>query len=90
MTPEDLRNQDINDIWALLQTKEGARFLSRLMGMTGVHEISYTQGDMNATLFKEGSRNVGLPIYANILEADHGAHEKLTVAKQERSVDFYA
>ena len=62
----DLRNQDIADIRALLQTREGARFLCRLLEMCGVYRLSYVPGDTHGTAFAEGKRNIGLAIYADI------------------------
>lgn len=86
MTYEELRRQDIQDLRALLRTREGARFLSRLFDLTGVFEISYVPGDAGGTAFREGARNVGLPIYADVLEAEQHALALLKTARWEREI----
>lgn len=87
MTVFELHEQDKADLRALLHTREGARFLSRLMDMTGIYSISYVPGDSGATAFNEGARNVGLPVYADMVEADPAANPLLQRAKQERSTN---
>ena len=84
MTHEELRKQDIRDLRALLRTREGARFLSRLFDLTRVFEISYVAGDAGATAFHEGARNVGLRVYADVLEADEEAGALLRTGRWER------
>ena len=86
MTHEELRTQDIQDLRALLRTREGARFLSRLFGLAGVFAISYVPGDAGGTAFREGARNVGLPIYADVLDADEDALALLRTAAREREI----
>ena len=86
MTYEELRRQDIRDLRALLHTREGARFLSRLFDLTGVFAISYVAGDAGATAFNEGVRNVGLRVYADVLEADENPEARLRAAGRERQI----
>ena len=86
MTREQLHQQDIADLRALLHTREGARFLSRLMGATGIFAISYVPGESDATAFNEGARNVGLPIYADLMEGNTDTQALLLRAKRERSI----
>lgn len=86
MTYEELRKQDIRDLRALLHTREGARFLSRLFDMARVFEISYVTGDAGATAFHEGARNVGLRVYADVLEADENPEARLRAAGRERQI----
>ena len=62
--------QEKADIRALIRTREGARFLCRLLEICGVFRLSYTPGDTHATAFNEGRRNVGNIIYADIDSAD--------------------
>lgn len=86
MTYEELRKQNVQDLRALLHTREGARFLSRLFDLTRVFEISYVAGDAGATAFHEGARNVGLPVYADVLTADEDALTLLGTARREREI----
>ena len=87
MTYEELRKQDIRDLRALLHTREGARFLSRLFDMAGVFAISYVTGDAGATAFNEGARNVGLRVYADVLKADEEAGVLLRTGRRERQTE---
>lgn len=87
MTYEELRKQDIRDLRALLRTREGARFLSRLFDMAGVFAISYVTGDAGATAFNEGARNVGLRVYADVLEADEEAGVLLRTGRRGRQTE---
>lgn len=87
MTYEELRKQDIRDLRALLHTREGARFLSRLFDMAGVFAISYVTGDAGATAFNEGARNVGLRVYADVLEADEEAGVLLRTGRRGRQTE---
>ena len=86
MTHEELRRQDIQDLRALLHTREGARFLSRLFDLAGVFAISYVTGDAGTTAFNEGARNVGLRVYADALEADEEAGALLKEGRRERQI----
>jgi hypothetical protein len=74
MTAEELREQDIADLRALLLKKEGARFFTRLLSLCGVFRISYVPGDTHTTAFNEGQRNIG-----NILLTDLAGIENYNV-----------
>ena len=84
MTFEELRLQDLRDVRVLLATREGARFFSRLVELTGLFSISYEPGDATITAFNEGKRQIGLELYADLMEADPGAFRTLTEAGKER------
>ena len=86
MTEEKLHRQDIDDIWALLSTREGARFFARLLAACGVFRLSYAPGDTHATAFAEGQKNVGLMVYSDLLEADPEAPLVLRRGIREREV----
>lgn len=86
MTWDELQKQDRADLGAIFSTREGARFLSRLFGLTRVFEISYVAGDAGATAFNEGVRNVGLRVYADVLEADENPEARLRAAGRERQI----
>lgn len=86
MNREELRKQDIRDLWAVLHTREGARFLSRLFDMTRLFSISFVPGDGSATAFNEGARNVGLSIYADTLDTGEDVEPLLRRARAERQI----
>lgn len=85
MTQDDLRQQDLQDVRVLLHNKEGARFLSRILDISGVFEISYVPGDSGATAFREGARNVGLRIFADAMGSDPSAMDRLEEGRRGRS-----
>ena len=86
MTEEKLRRQDMDDIRALLSTREGARFFARLLAACGVFRLSYTPGDTHATAFAEGQKNIGLMFYSDLLEAEPNAQALLRRGIREREV----
>ena len=87
MDRADLERRDIEDIGALLRTREGARFFARLLDLCGVFRLSYEPHDTHATAFKEGQRNIGTMVYADLLEANPEATVFLRRAIKEREVN---
>ena len=87
MTEEKLYRQDLEDLRALLSTREGARFFARLLAACGVFRLSYTPGDTHATAFAEGQKNIGLMFYSDLLEADPAAPLTLRRGIKEREVN---
>jgi hypothetical protein len=59
------REQEINDFRALMGTKEGRRFMWRLLSKTGVHRTSFSN-DALVMAFNEGNRNLGLLLMSEI------------------------
>ncbi len=84
MTREERIKQDKQDLRVIFQTKEGARFLSRLIDLCGVFRISYCGEETLATAFKEGARNIGLNVLSALTEIDGNALAKLAAANLER------
>jgi hypothetical protein len=60
----NLRKQQADDIRWLVSTKQGRRVAARLIEHTGVYRNSFTGN--SETFFKEGMRNVGLFLVAEI------------------------
>lgn len=87
----DLKIQDLQDLRAIFSTREGARFLARLINdMCGVYQISYSGEEMSAMVFKEGARNVGLEIFFDLQLLDENAVAKIGEANKERMIDVQA
>lgn len=55
---EAKRRRDIEDFKTLMKTKEGRRFVWRILSETGVYHSSFTGN--SETFFKEGRRSIGL------------------------------
>lgn len=62
------RKQEMADLRELLSTPAGRRFFWRYLTYTGVYQISFTGS--SETFFREGRRDVGLKMLADITEAD--------------------
>jgi len=60
------RQEELNDVRALMDTPAGRRFVWRLLERCGVYQTSFTGN--SATFFKEGERNIGLWLLADIHE----------------------
>lgn len=74
------RIQELGDLSYLLQNASGRRFYWRLMEFCGSFELSYTRGDTHETAFREGMRNVGNRLMADLMEAEPEMYIKM---KQE-------
>lgn len=70
--------QEIEDWKWLMADKRGRRLAHRLLDRTGVFRSSFTGN--SETFFREGQRNVGLMVMAQIHEA---APEKYTLMLKE-------
>lgn len=64
--PKQARLDELNDIKALMSQPAGRRFMWRLLTRCGVYQSSFTGN--SGTFFKEGERNVGLWVLADIHE----------------------
>jgi hypothetical protein len=60
------RLEELNDLRTVMSTRQGRRFVWRLLEMTGIYRSSYT-GNAD-TYFREGARNVGLVLMHDIQE----------------------
>jgi hypothetical protein len=60
------REQDKADFAWLMSDARGRRFIWRMLELTGVYRSSFTGN--SETFFREGARNVGLAIIADIHE----------------------
>ena len=60
------RDQEKADFAWLMSDKRGRRFIWRMLETTGVYRSSFTGN--SETFFREGARNVGLKLIADIHE----------------------
>lgn len=77
------RQREINDVAYVLSTRQGRRFIWRLLCDAGIYRSSFhTNGSM--VYFNEGRRDVGLKLLAEVSEADPMApHMMAMEAKQD-------
>ncbi len=62
------RQQQLNDICAIMDTAAGRRWVSRILAKAGFYRTSFT-GESERTIFNEGMRNLGLWLFNEIDEA---------------------
>jgi hypothetical protein len=60
--------QEDDDLLTVMSTEAGRRFIWRLLCSTGMRRSSYTGN--SETFFREGERNVGLRLQADIERVD--------------------
>ena len=56
----------LNDFEFVMSSAQGRRFVNRILEISGVFQSTFVRGDAHATSFKEGQRNVGLVLMADI------------------------
>jgi hypothetical protein len=77
------RDRDLDDVFWVLQSRQGRRFYLRMLTFCGVFRSSW---DPSAKIhFNEGQRNVGLMMLADLNESDPSAYEKM---KREEAIDI--
>jgi len=62
------REDELHDLKQVLSTNEGKRFIWRYLEKCGVFTSSFTGN--SETFFKEGGRNIGLQLLADVQEAN--------------------
>lgn len=60
------RDQELDDVRALMDTPEGRRFMWRLLDRAGIYRTTFTGN--SASFFNEGMRNLGLIFVADVHE----------------------
>lgn len=64
---ERIRDIELADVKQLMSSREGRRFIWRMLDRTGVFRTSFTGN--STTFFNEGMRNIGLIILADVQAA---------------------
>lgn len=77
------RKQEVNDLHRLLATPEFRRFCLRFMERAGVHRSSFSSDPLEMAL-REGNRNHGNWLLAEITEADFRAYLLMLSEDHER------
>ena len=73
-----------NDLKAVMDTPQGRAVLWRVLAYCGVFQSSFVAGQSDTTAFKEGQRNVGLKLLAQLQEHCPEQYRKAeTEARQE-------
>lgn len=85
-TKDKLRREtEVEDLKKLLATKEGRRFIWKILQHCNIYENSFTGN--STTFFKEGRRDIGLWLLTELHYADKTAYANLQLeaAKQEEN-----
>lgn len=76
------REQELNDIRSVLAEKPGRRFVWRYLAECGVFKTSFTGS--SETFFKEGMRNIGLKLLADINDASPESY--MVMVKEDKEL----
>lgn len=66
------RQSELDDVYFILGTFQGRRFFWRYLSRCGIFETSFTGN--NTTFFKEGERNIGLQMLADLNQSNPNAY----------------
>ncbi|TMN24506.1 hypothetical protein [Pseudoxanthomonas sp. X-1] len=80
----EARRQRQRDIKAVARTPEGLRFICSVLETLGLYRLSFNAENTHATAFREGERNAGLRLLAQLDEADPGIYLRIIQSKQEQ------
>lgn len=78
------REQEIDDVKAVMGSAHGRSFIWRLLERGGVFRCSYVGGDSHATTFNEGIRSSTLAIMSDVMEACPDLYQIMTTEAQHR------
>ena len=78
---KDVRRQEMDDIKFILSDRRGRRFYWRYLAECGVFQSSFTGN--SETFFREGQRNVGLKLMADLNEADPKVYSVMVEENQK-------
>lgn len=81
---QHLRRLELDDLRQVMATKQGRRFVWRLLGQCGVLRQSFnTNGSIMS--FNEGRRSIGIPLVADLMV--HAADKYALMLEEHRKND---
>lgn len=83
---ELLRDQELSDVQVMLSSKEGRRYMLRLLRRCYIYRTSFTGNSQ--TFFNEGMRSVGLKILADITEGSPDLYQTMIKEGQKEGVNL--
>lgn len=75
------RERELDDLNDILKTKHGRRFVWRYLEMCKVFNECMTGN--NWTFYNEGQRNIGLRLFADVMESDPDAFALMSKENKE-------
>ena len=88
MTPEEARKQELKDVKDLMASKAGHRFIWRVLARAGIFRSNPIE-DHAAMSCREGQRQLGLMIFADIMEACPETYLKMIKTNREVIIDGF-
>lgn len=77
------REQELDDVRAILSLPAGRRFLWRYLERCGVYKSSYDPSG-SRVYFNEGERNIGILLLADITQADPQAYVSMMLDSERQ------
>lgn len=77
-----LRERELSDLCSVMGRKEGRRFIWRQLSEAGVYRLSFDT-DAAQMAFNEGSRNRGLVLIAELMEACPDRYSEMLKEQKE-------
>lgn len=77
------KNQQADDLAVVLATIEGRRCIWGLLNRCHLFELSHVQGDALQTAFREGERNAGQKLFADLMNHHPETYAQMAREAQE-------
>ena len=77
------REREVNDLRHVMSSKQGRRFVYRLLGGMGLYRLSFNAESDRLTAFNEGARNQGLMLLSEITEACPDRYAEMLAEQKE-------
>lgn len=79
------REKEQNDLRWVMGSKQGRRFMYRLLSEAGLYRLSINLGNTDSllTAFNEGQRNIGLQMLGEITEACQDRYTEMLAEQKE-------
>lgn len=79
------RYLELDDLKKILKTAEGRRFIWRYLEVASIHKTTFTGN--SETFFKEGMRNIGLMILADVMDASPESFIEMMIESKKGDQD---
>lgn len=77
------RERDANDLRFVMSSKQGRRFVYRLLSGMGLYRLSFNADNSQLTAFNEGARNQGIALLTEIMETCPDRYTEMLTEQKE-------
>lgn len=81
---KSVRDEELDDLKAILNTYGGRAFYWRLLSQCNMFKPSYISGDTHGTAVNEGKRMIGLWSMGELAASLSSAYDKMRIEAEER------